>query len=186
VIGQAGARPAAEGRHRIGDRSEHAADEKYRLFAEATEEGIVIHDFVRVLAVNSHLGRMFGYAEADIVGADPFRLIVPTEPISAEATLSDEGEIANETLGVRADGGIFPVALRGRTVTYQGKQARLVRIRDLTRQRQAEATLSASEERFAQPSNRPPSASPMSRPTALGSGSIGGYAISSATRTESC
>jgi two-component system, cell cycle sensor histidine kinase and response regulator CckA len=103
---------------------------------------------VRVLAVNNHLGRMFGYAEADIVGADPFRLILSTEPVSAEAALIDKGEIANETLGVRADGITFPIELRGRTVTYQGKPARLVRIRDLTRRRQVEATLNASEERF--------------------------------------
>jgi len=141
-----GRRPA--GRDRISDRSKHADEEKYRLFAEATEDGIVIHDFMRVLAVNNHLCRMFGYAEADIVGADPFKLIQSTERVSAEATLIDEGEIANETAGVRADGGIFPVELRGRTVTYRGKPARLVRIRDLTRRRQVEATLSASEERF--------------------------------------
>lgn len=51
-------------------------------------------------------------------------------------------------VGVRADGGIFPIELKSRTVTYQGKQARIVRIRDLTRRRQAEATLNASEERF--------------------------------------
>jgi PAS domain S-box-containing protein len=132
----------------ITDRGRHAADEKYRLFAEATEEGIVIHDLVRVLAVNSHLGNMFGYNEADIVGADPFKLIVSTERVSTEATLTDPGEIANETLGVRADGSIFPIELRGRTVTYQDKPARLVRIRDLTHRRQVEATLNASEERF--------------------------------------
>jgi len=135
-------------RSRISDRSTYAANEKYRLFAEATEEGIVIHDFERILAVNSHLGRMFGYDEADIVGADPFKLILSTERVSAEATLIDKGEIVNETLGLRADGGTFPIELRGRTVTYQDKPARLVRIRDLTRRRQVEATLNASEERF--------------------------------------
>ena len=43
------------------------------------EEGIVIHDFVRVLAVNDHLGRMFGYAEQEVVGTDPFKLIQSSE-----------------------------------------------------------------------------------------------------------
>ncbi len=47
--------------------------EKYRLFAEATEEGIVIHDFKRILAVNSHWSRMFGYAENRVEGTDPFK-----------------------------------------------------------------------------------------------------------------
>jgi PAS domain S-box-containing protein len=110
------------------------------------EEGIVIHDFARVLAVNDHLGRMFGYTELNIVGADPFKLIPSSERNANEATLLDGG--INEALGVRADGGIFPVELRGHAVTYQGQPARLVRIRDLTRRRQVEATLNASEERF--------------------------------------
>jgi PAS domain S-box-containing protein len=136
------------GRDRIKDRSTDAADEKYRLFAEATEEGIVIHDLVRVLAVNSHLGKMFGYAEEDIVGADPFKLLLTGERLATEPILHDENEIINEALAVRADGGIFPVALRGRAISYQGQPARIVRIRDLTRRRQVEATLSASEERF--------------------------------------
>ena len=136
------------GRDQIKDRGTDAADEKYRLFAEATEEGIVIHDFVRVLAVNSHLGRMFGYAEEEIVGADPFKLLLTGERLAIEPTLYETNEIINETLGVRADGGIFPVALRGRAITYQGQPARIVRIRDLTRRRQVEATLNASEERF--------------------------------------
>jgi PAS domain-containing protein len=87
AIGQAGAKPATKkgrrlrGRDRISDRRTHAADEKYRLFAEATEEGILIHDFVRILAVNSHFGKMFGYAEEDIVGTNPFKLVLAGDRI---------------------------------------------------------------------------------------------------------
>jgi len=141
--------PAAEGSVGISDRGRHAADEKYRLFAEATEEGIVIHDFAQVLAVNDHLGKMFGYAEQDIVGTDPFRLIQSSERhAGVESARRNKGEIVSETLGVRADGGLFPIELRGRPVTYQGQSVRLVRIRDLTRRRQVQATLNESEERF--------------------------------------
>lgn len=154
AIGRAGGKPARKkgrrprGRDRIKDRGTDSADEKYRLFAEATEEGIVIHDFVRVLAVNDHLGKMFGYAEKDIVGTDPFKLLLTGERLTVEPALHDENEIINETLAVRADGGIFPAALRGRAITYLGQPARIVRFRDLTRRRQVEATLNASEERF--------------------------------------
>jgi PAS domain S-box-containing protein len=109
---------------------------------------VVIHDSARVLAVNGYLERMFGYAEKDIIGADLFKLILSSERAAIEPTLHDENEVINETLGVRANGGIFPVELRGRTITYQGQPAQLVRIRDLTRRRQVQATLSASEERF--------------------------------------
>src|SRR6201996_3905521 len=140
--------PAAETEGSISVSGIDAADEKYRLFAEATEEGMVIHDFGRILAVNKHLSRMFGYAEKDIVGADPFKLIQTNDSAGVQTSWEYQDEMISETLGVRADGGIFPVELRGRAITYEGQPARLVRIRDLTRRRQVQATLSASEERF--------------------------------------
>ncbi len=141
-------RPAATRRARISDGSLYADEEKYRLFAEATEEGIVIHDFKRILAVNSHWARMFGYPQDQTIGADPFSFMAPDERISVAPNLLDLTEFSGESQAVRADGGIFPIEIKARTVTYQGKPARLVRIRDLTRRRQVEATLSASEERF--------------------------------------
>jgi PAS domain S-box-containing protein len=91
---------------------------------------------------------MFGYPEDEIVGADPFKLILSSERGDVDAAIEHRGELVNETLGVRADGGLFPVELRGRAVTFQDRPARLVRIRDLTRRRQVQATLNASEERF--------------------------------------
>jgi PAS domain S-box-containing protein len=138
----------AGGRGGISDRSTHAANEKYRLFAEATEEGIVIHNFVRILAVNSHWTRMFGYEEELIIGADPLTFVVSGERISIQPNPLDLEEFSGESLGIRGDGSIFPIGLKARNVTYQGKLARIVRVRDLTRRRQAEATLNASEERF--------------------------------------
>jgi PAS domain S-box-containing protein len=120
-------------------------DEKYRLFADATEEGVVIHDDKRILATNSHFAHMFGYPAGQAEGMDPFAFITPTDP-NPIISQSDEG--ASEALGLRADGSVFPVELKGRNVTYRGFPARIIRVRDLTKRRQAEAILNASEERF--------------------------------------
>ncbi|MDB5397433.1 MAG: response receiver sensor histidine kinase response regulator, partial [Rhodospirillales bacterium] len=121
------------------------AEEKYRLFADATEEGIVIHDYKRVLAANNHFPRMFGYAADQIEGMDPFAFVAPINRIPIES-IPDES--ASEALGLRADGSVFPVELKGRNVTYQGTPARIITVRDLTKRHQVEATLNASEERF--------------------------------------
>lgn len=91
---------------------------------------------------------MFGYTEQDAIGADPLMLLVRSERAFAERPLVEEGERVAESLGVRADGGFFPVELRGHSISYEGKPARIVRISDLTRRRQVEATLNATEERF--------------------------------------
>jgi len=118
------------------------------LFAEETDEGIVIHDFARVLAVNSRWLRMFGYTEDQILGADPLAFLATEERVSVEPNLLDQKPFSGESLAIRADGGTLPIGLKARSVSYQGRPARIVRIRDLTRRRQAEATLNASEERF--------------------------------------
>jgi PAS domain S-box-containing protein len=109
---------------------------------------MVIHDYARILAVNDHWTLMFGYREDQVIGADPLTFTVATDLVPIQDNPLERGEFVGESVGVRADGGIFPIELKARTVTYQGKPARIVRIRDLTRRRQAEATLSASEQRF--------------------------------------
>jgi PAS domain S-box-containing protein len=124
------------------------SDEKHRLFAEATDDGIAIHDFKRILAINGRLSGMFGYVDADMIGADPFSFFVLGARAPADNTLANEQDFFTEALGIRAGGGTFPIELKARTITYQGKSARILRIRDLTRRRQVEATLNASEERF--------------------------------------
>jgi PAS domain S-box-containing protein len=121
------------------------ADEKYRLFADATEEGIVIHDFQRILASNAHFPTMFGYNAGQIEGMNPFTFIAATDRIPIE---SIPKQSVGEALGLRADGSTFPVEVKGRDITYQGLPARIIRVRDLTKRRQAEAILNASEERF--------------------------------------
>ena len=135
------------------NKPETAADprssiEKYRLFADATDEGIVIHDYKRILAANSHFCRMFGYSEDNIEGTDPFAFIAPDQRAVITATVHETDDTSGDSIGVRADGGMFPIEVKSRTVTYQGRLVRLSRVRDLTKRRQAEATLNASEERF--------------------------------------
>jgi len=74
--------------------------------------------------------------------------VVAAESVPVEPNLLNQKEFSGESTGIRGDGSTFPIGLKARSVTYQGKPARLVRIRDLTRRRQVEATLNASEERF--------------------------------------
>ncbi len=122
--------------------------EKYRLFADATDEGIVIHDYKRMLAANNHFCRMFGYSESTIEGSDPFAFIAPDQRGAITGTVQETDDNTGDSIGVRGDGSMFPIEVKSRTVTYQGRLVRLSRVLDLTQRRQAEATLNASEERF--------------------------------------
>ena len=120
-------------------------EEKYRLFADATEEGVIIHDNYRLLTANSHFARMFGYP-AD--GLDGMALQDLIAPIDRPATAPLTGETTSELVAQRADGSAFPVELKGRDIVYRGRNARIVRVRDLTNRRLELDILNASEERF--------------------------------------
>jgi PAS domain S-box-containing protein len=122
--------------------------EKYRLFADAAEEGVVIHDYHRMLAANAQFARMFGYSEDSVLDVHPFGFIASQERAGIEAIAHCNHETSGETLGIRADGSAFPIQIIARPVTYQGQDARIVRVRDVTEYRRAQASLDASEERF--------------------------------------
>lgn len=126
---------------------QHPGDERYRLFADATEEGVVIHDFERVLAANSHFAHMFGYPEEQIEGTNPFAFIAPEKRTSGDPTWQNAGP-SDETIGIRADGSRFPIGVIARTIIYQGHPARIARIRDLTGRKQVEERINATEARF--------------------------------------
>jgi len=122
--------------------------EKYRLFADATEEGVVIHNYSSVLAANSQFARMFGYPENRVEGLRPFAFIAPEQQVAVEEIARQNNESSGETVGVRADGSQFPIELIARPVIFAGHSARIVRVRDLTRRKQVDAKLSATEERL--------------------------------------
>ncbi len=127
-----------------------AADpyETFRLFAEATAEGLIIHDGERVLAANEQFAIMFGARIEEVIGAPPFSFVIPADRKALEARARESRSLVAESMGLRLDGSQFPIESTGRATVYRGRPARVVRIRDLTSQKLAEATLKASEERF--------------------------------------
>jgi len=50
--------------------------------------------------------------------------------------------------GVRKDGSVYPLAIRGKNISYKGHEARVIEFRDITDQKQTEASLREAEEKF--------------------------------------
>jgi PAS domain S-box-containing protein len=122
--------------------------ELFELLAEATDEAVVIHDFQSIIATNSSFYRLFGGNPQEPAGKAPFSFIAPSHREYLE-DIARAGRItATEAYGLRLDGTTFPIEISGRSIQYKGAPARIVRIRDQTKRKQAEATLKESEERF--------------------------------------
>jgi len=106
--------------------------ERFQKLADATFEGILIHDQGKILDVNQRLVDMLGYEPADLIGTNAFDLLEPHSRDLAAARLETEDEQPYEVQAVKHDGTVFPVELQARSITWQGRAVRVVAIRDIS------------------------------------------------------
>jgi PAS domain S-box-containing protein len=105
---------------------------RFQTLSEATFEGIIIHDNGRILEVNQTVEKMFGYSRADVFGKDVLAFITPEYRQIATTHIQTKDETPYEVEGIRQDGSIFPIEVHARIMPYQGRDVRIVAIRDMT------------------------------------------------------
>ena len=124
------------------------SEERFRGLAEATFEGIIVHDKGTILDMNQIMEEMFGYARAELIGANALDLMMTEYEEGILGNIRSEYENLTEGEGKRKDGSRFPVELKAKAMPYQGRSVRITAIRDLTERKCAEHALRESEERF--------------------------------------
>ncbi len=133
----------AELEQRIQERTAtlRESEERFRSFATASFEGIIISEQGRCVDLNDQMAQIMGRPREELIGltlAD----FLPSE--SREQVLDNiragrEGMIEREI--VRGDGSRVFVQAHGRTIVNQGRSMRLTAVRDLTERRRAEEAL---------------------------------------------
>jgi PAS domain S-box-containing protein len=127
------------------------SEERYRLLVENTNVGIaLISDQTIILFANKPVARISGYTVEEIVGK-PFMDFV--HPEDREMAVSNHarrlnGENIVESYPIRMlnrDNEIFWLEVNAVHMSYEGKPAIIVFMRDITKQRQMEAQLYQSE-----------------------------------------
>jgi PAS domain S-box-containing protein len=116
-------------------REEHA---RFQTLSEATFEGIIIHEQGRILDVNQAIVNMSGYQRSDLIGRAVPDLLSPEYRALAEEHIHSKSEQPYEAKGLKHDGSLLPVEIQGKTIPYQGHDARVVAIRDITWRRTME------------------------------------------------
>ena len=107
-------------------------NERFRTLSEATFEGILIHDKGRILEVNQPTESMFGYQRSAILGKNISEFVTPGFRQTVLEHMQTEDGAPYEAEGIRQDGSIFPIEIQARTMPYQGRDVRVVAVRDLT------------------------------------------------------
>lgn len=123
-------------------------DNWFRRFAEASFEGLVIHEDGVILDANHVAAETVGYARAELVGRHARELIAPESQDSLQRALVSPSDRPIEAVCVRKDGSTFPVEIRGRPISYDGRMVRVASLRDITDRKRVEEALRASERKY--------------------------------------
>ncbi len=125
------------------------SEARFRLFSEASREGVVVHDGRFILDCSDAYARMYGYAGAEeLIGRAIADTIAPVSIPTAHQRMQDRSEEPFEVLSRRKDGSTLPCEIIAREGTWQGQRVRIVLARDLTEQRRADARLLETQRRL--------------------------------------
>ncbi len=125
---------------KIAEEALRESEERFRIFAETSFNGIVITINGKAVEMNESFAHMFGYTREELLGKTPADVFTAESAQRVYAYMKHNHEGVLEVTGVRKDGSTLPVEVTAKTIVYKGQAARLAGIRDLTqRELQAEA-----------------------------------------------
>jgi len=127
--------------HKRAEESLRESESRFHRLAEASFEGIAIHDKGNILDANGSLARMFGYEPSEIIGKNALDLTAPESREIILKNIMAGYDKPYEAVGLRKDGTTFTAELIGKPIQYKGKMVRITAIRDITCQKQFEEEL---------------------------------------------
>lgn len=124
-----------------------ASERQFHEVADATFEGLFIHDYGRIVFANRACAEMVGCSIEDAVGRSMLDFVAPEEHEHVTRQLARSQDVKHyETVCRRSDGWRFPVEVFGRPFVFQGKPMRIIALRDVGDRRDTEAALLAQIE----------------------------------------
>ncbi len=131
-------------RERMGN-ALRESEERFEMLAEATFEGVIVHDKGLILEVNHVMETLFGYHRDELIGHNALDLMMAEFERGILSNIHTEFENLTEGEGVRKDGSTFPVEIQTKEMPYQGRLVRVAAIRDVTWRKQAEKAVFESQ-----------------------------------------
>jgi PAS domain S-box-containing protein len=112
-----------------------------RLLADATSEGVLIHEDGRVLRVNAALAGMLGCEPEALIGRPAADFAASDDRPRLLAHMAACGDTPLVATARRADGTTFPCEVRGRTLRVDGRALGVALVRDVSERLAMEAEL---------------------------------------------
>jgi PAS domain S-box-containing protein len=121
-------------------------EQDFRSLSQAAFDAVLLHEKGRVVSANAQAAAMFRCDVSSLIGRSVFDLTAPEYHAVVRDHVGKDSSARFESVAVRADGTTFPVEVCG--VSTDGEGRRVVALRDLTAQKNAERELLLREERF--------------------------------------
>lgn len=127
-------------RHQAEQRLQES-EARFRRLAEASFEGIVIHDRGIILDANERFAAMLGYEPEELLGQDGLAKLEPRWQRKHREMVERGHEGPFESVISRRDGSTFPAEIHAKPVPFQGRRVRVAAVRDITERKRAEQEL---------------------------------------------
>ena len=124
-----------------------ASEGRLQSFFDATFEAVMIHDRGLILDVNSATETLLGYSKAELVNQSVLKITAPCSQPIIQTRAQFPCDDPLEVVGLKKDGTTFIAEISAKSISYQGRMARVVGVRDITVRKQAEDALRQSEAR---------------------------------------
>ncbi len=139
--------------HRKAERALHESEEKYRNLVERANDGIVIIQDGIMKYLNPRLAEMGGYTIEEISGTPFTEYLHPAERPTVidryhRRMSGEDVEPVYETVLKGKKGSAINVEINASIISYEGKPADLVLVRDITERKLAEEQLKASRQQL--------------------------------------
>ena len=114
------------------------SEEKFKALWESTVEGIIIHERGIILEVNQSALDLFGITREQAIGKSILEFAPPENRERLREKIESQDLDPYETNIVSSDGASHIIEVIRKKTKHQGRDARIVSIRDMTERKQAE------------------------------------------------
>lgn len=118
-----------------------ASEELFRALADATSEGILIHEHGRIVEANRQMEAILGRPRAEIVGAAILDFVTPAWRDMINRRIQTPADTRVEYAFLRPDGSEALVSGLAHSCVHLGRPMRVAAFRDITSEKRAEEAL---------------------------------------------
>jgi diguanylate cyclase (GGDEF)-like protein/PAS domain S-box-containing protein len=133
---------------REAERDLMESEQRWRVFSEASFEGVAVTRAGHILDTNATFAAWLGRDPSDLVGLEGMSVFAPEDRAYVASLATSNPTGAYEARMQRSDGTTFPVEVRGRAVVFRGQQVRIAVVRDITERKAQEAELASHAEQL--------------------------------------